>query len=48
MSSTSTSATSRIPAHPEVLVEAFEQLLQAGKIRSYGVSTDDPAVLRAL
>ncbi len=35
------------PAHPEVLVEAFEQLLQAGKIRSYGVSTDDPAVLRA-
>ena len=35
------------PAHPEVLVEAFEQLLQAGKIRAYGVSTDDPAVLRA-
>ena len=35
------------PAHPEVLVEAFEQLLKAGKIRSYGVSTDDSAVLRA-
>ena len=35
------------PAHPEVLVEAFEQLLQAGKIRAYGVSTDDPVVLRA-
>ncbi len=35
------------PAHPEVLVEAFEQLIQAGKIRSYGVSTDDPAVLQA-
>ncbi len=35
------------PAHPEVFVEAFEQLLAAGKIRAYGTSTDDLDVLRA-
>ena len=35
------------PAHPEVFVEAFERLVEEGKIRAYGVSTDDPAVVRA-
>ena len=32
------------PTH-EVFLEAFERLADQGKIRSYGISTDDPSVL---
>lgn len=35
------------PAEVEVLLTAFEELKQAGKIRAFAVSTDDPEVARA-
>jgi len=35
------------PVYPEVFVEAFEQLLDAGKIRAYGISTDNAGLVRA-
>jgi myo-inositol catabolism protein IolS len=36
------------PEHPEAFVEAFEHLKQAGKIRHYGISTNDIGALKAL
>lgn len=36
------------PEHPEIFVEAFEQLKAEGKIRHYAISTDDVPSLEAL
>jgi aryl-alcohol dehydrogenase-like predicted oxidoreductase len=36
------------PDHPDVFIEAFETLKQQGKIREYGISTDDLSGLEAM
>ena len=36
------------PERPEIFLEAFERLKEQGKIRQYGISTNDLASLRAL